>query len=103
MGEEEKGAERKLPSDEEYIQIQQQLVIFGQLLMNIDVEGFIERAERADAIAPVIDPTLWMRGHERLDALKDLAHGAMKFKMAAAAFQNTMARIAAKESARGGP
>ena len=45
-----------------------------QLAENIDLDGFIAMSDRADALGPVLDPTLWMRGRDRNDATRALAH-----------------------------
>ena len=87
-------------TNDEYLEAQNQITIFAAMLIEVDVEGLLDRASRADAIAPLLDPTLWMKGHERLDAIKELALGAMAFKQAACKFRNTMARIEAEEKAR---
>jgi len=85
--------ERDRLSNEDFLTIQQQLTIFGGAVMVLDLEGFIARCQHAEAVAPLIDPTAFMKGHEKLEALKDLAEGALKFKLASLAFQNTMNRL----------
>ncbi len=90
-------------TNEEYLEVQTKLTLFAAMIIEVDVEGLLERVERADAIVPLIDPTLWMKGHDKLDAIKDLARGALKFKLAACAFRNTMMRLDSKKMKAGEP
>lgn len=91
----EKPARDRL-TNEDFSTIQSQLTVFGGAVMTLDLEAFIDRCSHAEAVAPFIDPTAFMQGHEKLAALKDLAEGALKFKLAAHAFRNTMLRLDAK-------
>lgn len=80
-------------TNEEYIATQMQLAVLAQMVEQMNLTDFIAQAERADAIAPVIDPTLWMKGHKHLDAVKDLARAGLAFQGAAAKFKETMAAL----------
>ncbi len=93
-------AEEKRMTNEEFLTVQQQLTLFAGAVMVLDVESYIERCERADALGPILDPTLYIKGNERLSALKELAEGALKFKQAALRFRNTMTRLDSAASLR---
>lgn len=41
---------------------------------------FLRAIEKADAVGPVLDPTLWMRGNKKLMVLKKMAEGALAFQ-----------------------
>ena len=82
-------------TNDEYIATQSQLVTLINVIEQMNLTDFIAQAERADAIAPVIDPTLWMKGHKHLDAVKDLARAALNFQGAAVKFRETMAKLKA--------
>jgi hypothetical protein len=86
-------------TDEEYLSTQNTVVLLASMFAqeHLDFAGFVTRAERADAIAPMLDPTLWIKGHTRLDAIKRLATAALVFQRAAREFQVTMVDIESKE------
>ena len=83
-------------TNEEYLDTQNKLVLFTTMFEGLDLKDFIEAAEKADTIAPIVDPTLWMKGHAHLDAIKALAHAARWFQTAAGDFHATMAALDAK-------
>jgi rubrerythrin len=71
--------------DEEFATVQQQLVLLGSLVRQMNLPGFIERIDRADAIGPLLNPTLYLaatnhRKGNRLSALRDLAQAANVFR-----------------------
>lgn len=84
-------------TNEEYLQTQQHLVLLAGMVRQLDLGEFLSRIEKADGIAPILDPTLWMKGHSRLDAIRDLARGAAAFRAASEKFLKTMEEIEAKE------
>lgn len=85
-------------SNEEYLDTQLQLTTFSAMLIEVDVEGFIERGRQAEAAAPLIDPSAFLAGHEKLAAITRLAEAALRFKQAALEFRNTMQRLDASAS-----
>jgi hypothetical protein len=84
---------------EEYIQAQGLLLVVAAAIENMDLERMIEAGERADGIAPILDPTLWMRGHKHLDAVINLARAALHFKQATFEFRATMKELKEKNGA----
>lgn len=56
-------------SDEEYESTQAQLMLMGQLLLGLDLEGFLQRINRVEVIDPVLNPT---RHREAMDNLGDI-------------------------------
>lgn len=60
-------------TDEEYLTVQHQLQAIGGLILGMDLDGFLERIERAETLTPVLDPTLWMRGADKLREVREIA------------------------------
>lgn len=83
-------------TNEEYFNTQLQLTTMAAMMIEVDVEGMIERARHAQAVAPLIDPTAFIAGHEKLEAITRLAEAASRFKGAALEFRNTMQRLEAR-------
>jgi hypothetical protein len=72
-------AEKRM-SDEEYELTQMNLVMMAQLIEGLDLPAFIERAERALAIGPLVDPTLFRQAHGKLEQVLKLASAANGFR-----------------------
>lgn len=69
-------------SDDEYSTIQHQITLIGALLEELDLNGFLERISHTHAAAPILDPTLYRRGADRLHAIEDLARACAKVQAA---------------------
>jgi hypothetical protein len=67
-------------TNEEYGAAQRLIIAAGNMLSLVDIQAFIECADRALGSAAVFDPTLWIRGHERLQHVRDMAAAALKFR-----------------------
>ncbi|MHB8928903.1 MAG: hypothetical protein ACYC9Q_14895 [Bacillota bacterium] len=70
-------------TDEEYLQTQQQIELLAVLILLLDLDGFLERIRHAEAMVPMVDPTLWMKGGSALQKVKGLAEGLRQFKKVA--------------------
>jgi hypothetical protein len=68
---------------EEYLETQQKVVLFANMVKDLPLKEFIELADRADAIGPIMDPTLWRNGHENLDIIRRLAGKLRSFQVEA--------------------
>lgn len=75
-------AELRSMSDVEYGLVQQAIIQAGDLLAMLDLPAFIDRANVALAVGPVLNPTLYMRGVDRLEAVRDMATAALRFRNA---------------------
>jgi len=64
---------------EEYQETQMKLVMIRQLADGIPLDEFLQAIERADAIAPVVDPTLWNKSFRELDKIRELAKALRAF------------------------
>ena len=67
-------------TDEEYAQTQEQLILLAQFAKDLNLSGFLQRISQAESIAPIMDPTLWIRGHRQLEQVKRLAQALRPFQ-----------------------
>lgn len=69
-------------TNDEYLQTQSQIALLAGLAKDLPLEEFLDRIEHTESTAPIFDPTLWIKGEKRLEAVKALAHGALALKRA---------------------
>lgn len=67
-------------TDEEYTATQEQLILLASFARKLDLVGFLERISLAEAIAPIVDPTLYLRGGRKLTQVKRLAQSLRPFQ-----------------------
>lgn len=67
-------------TNNEYEMTQQMLVNAACIIGQLDLDEFLERINVADTLGAVLDPTLYRKGHRRLDKIKELARSAQVFK-----------------------
>jgi hypothetical protein len=67
-------------NQETYAGIQAELLILGHVIKNMDLEGFLEAVSKAETMGPVLDPTLYIQGNEKLEQVKLLAQSAKIFQ-----------------------
>lgn len=60
-------------TDEEYQRTQDELVRLCREVLQLDLVGFLNRVEHTEATGPIVDPTLWIKGQARLEAIKRCA------------------------------
>jgi len=60
-------------NQEQYNMIQSLLIAQWKILQGIDIKAFLEAIERAQAVGPIVDPTLYRNGADNLRIIKDLA------------------------------
>lgn len=65
-----------------YAVMQKRLMQSGALLVNQDWLWFIQSINTAEALAPIIDPTLYLAAGERMKAIKKCAEIANEFSIA---------------------
>jgi hypothetical protein len=66
--------------DERYAMTQQQLTLLGGLVGSLPLRAFVRAIQRTDAVAPMLDPTLYMRGADRMNKVGALASALLKFQ-----------------------
>lgn len=55
-----------------YLAMQGRVELLARLLLATDadeLDAFIAAGEHSDAVAPFVDPTAWIRGHDRLQTV----------------------------------
>jgi hypothetical protein len=82
-------------SREEYEATQSQLLLFAGLLRELPLAAFLEAIGHAHAVAPILDPTLYMRGMDNLTAIEQIAD-------ALHVAQRKIEAVAQREAARAG-
>jgi hypothetical protein len=68
----------------EYLSLQNRLVLIGDLIRMMDLNGFLARIELTHLLGPVIEPALYARTQEYLLAIERLARAAQALKNEAA-------------------
>lgn len=74
----ERTAEKTPMGSAEWENLQKQIYLFAGLIARLDLNGFIEKGEHADAIAPYVDPTLYIAKHKDLERVLKVARALQK-------------------------
>ena len=64
----------------EFHMVTQQLLMMGNLVKDLKLAEYIEAINLSDATGPILDPTLWRKGHQKTAILRKLAEGLLKFQ-----------------------
>lgn len=67
-------------SNEEYQEIQSRIALVATLTRGLPLNEFIAAAETASAVGPIIDPTLYIQGGKKLEAITELARSLRAFQ-----------------------
>jgi hypothetical protein len=67
-------------TDAEYALTQRLIVAAGQLVAGLDLEGFLRRIEKAEAVGPILAPSLYRESMENLGEIKRLAEACKTFQ-----------------------
>lgn len=65
---------------EEYIQTQQQLLCLISIIKDMPLKEFLHKIDICESVSPLIDPTLYMKGADKLTFIKCIAEGARHFQ-----------------------
>jgi hypothetical protein len=60
--------------------VTQQLLMLGNLVKELQLAEYINAINRADSVGPILDPTLWRKGHRKTDILRKMAEGLLEFQ-----------------------
>ena len=75
---------KQLDEDKEtefdYTATQSQILMLCRLVLTLDLKQFLSRIGTCEAITPLVNPTLYMEGCEKLTQIKALAAGALRFQ-----------------------
>ena len=69
-------------SEEEYVQTQNTIFMLASIVHDLPLDEFIVAIHHANAVGPIIDPTLYIKASDNLDKIGTLAHGLRKFQQA---------------------
>jgi hypothetical protein len=69
-------------TNEEYQMTQDQIIIAAPMVEGLDIKGFLEAINKAETLAPFMDPTLFMKASKKLGQIKRIAQGALHFQKA---------------------
>lgn len=67
-------------TDEEYLSAQHLLVVMRATAETIDVEGVLRSIARAEAMGPIMDPTLFREAIDRLRFIRKVAEAVRTLK-----------------------
>jgi len=67
-------------SDSAFLSTMSAVTVFGTLVLRMDLDGFLERIDSAESLGPILDPTLFQKGKDNLQAVKDLAESLRPFR-----------------------
>lgn len=69
---------------EEYLDVQGRLRTLAEaalaMISDEDLAAFIAQAERAQSLGPILDPTLWAKGHAQLRLVTEHARALATFR-----------------------
>jgi hypothetical protein len=72
---------RRLSMDnEQYLNVQSQVLLITTLVKTIPLKEFIEAANKADTLGPIFDPSLWLLANKPLQQITALAKGLKEFQ-----------------------
>lgn len=72
-------------NDSQYRDTQDRLQLIGSLALTLDLDGFLDRISRTETLAPILDPTLYMRGSDKLQQVRELAEAVHRVQRVARA------------------
>lgn len=64
----------------DYPVVQHKLLLLCQFVNDIQLEEFLSRIGTCEAISPMLNPILFMKGHKKLLQIKQLAVAALHFQ-----------------------
>lgn len=65
---------------DDYQNVQDRIRLMASLVEDMALDEFIANAERANDLGPFVDPSLWMKGTDKLQIIIDLAKGLRHFQ-----------------------
>lgn len=63
-----------------YTQTQQQIVLLAGLVRDLPLQEFLQAIHRSESVAPILHPSLYMRGARKLEIVKQMAQGLRQFQ-----------------------
>lgn len=78
-----------------YMQTQTDLIAVGRTIDRLDLDGFLASISKAEALAPVLDPTMYRKAQANLQGLKKLAESLRPAQAAFAELRGSVLETAA--------
>ncbi len=72
-------------TDAEYILTQERMTALASLALTLDIDGFLSRIATAEAVGPILNPTLYMKATDDLNKVKGIALAVKELQKAARA------------------
>ncbi len=60
-------------NQEEYLQTQTSLLMIEEIVKKLELREFLQWIGRADALGPILDPTLYREASESMDHIRKIA------------------------------
>lgn len=76
--------ERRSLSPEEYRRAQADIMAIHERVLGIPIAELLDQISHSHAVAPILDPTLYMRGMSKLQIIEDIARSLVEFQGVAA-------------------
>lgn len=67
------GKDEEKMNGQEYVKTQMLLLEMGKIADSLNLKAFLKCISNAEAVAPMLDPTMYMKAHANLQAVKKLA------------------------------
>ena len=77
-------------SEEDYVQTQSQIILLAKLVRDLPLAAFLDRIQRCESVAPIFNPSLYMRGTKKLDLIKQMAEGLCAFQRSISSLEDFM-------------
>jgi len=68
--------------------VTQQLLMLGNLVKDLELAEYINAINRSDSVGPILDPTLWRKGHRKTQLLRKMAEGLLQFQRSIPAIED---------------
>lgn len=81
-------------TDEQFVETQVRIIEAARILDRLDIEGYLRRIGTAEAVAPIVDPTLYRKAQNNLHALKRLAEKCIPVQAAVRELQSSVLETA---------
>ena len=66
-------------TEQDYIQVQQQILFCAKIVVDMPLAEFLQKIDVCESLAPIVDPTLFRQGQDKLQLIKELARGLQQF------------------------
>jgi len=57
-------------TEDEWLAVQSQVIALCSILPSMPLRDFVDGINRAEAIGPILDPTLWVKACSRMEEIK---------------------------------